>query len=275
MTVDDGSKQTLLHIAAANNHVAVVQYLLQNGADCDTLDSNGRCALLCALLSDSIDVVDYMLDSGAVVAVDSLGNTALHTVAACSDSAAAVQSLVEHGFELDVDTLNGFGDTPLVLAAAAGHAQCVTALLRAGANVAHTNSRGVTALHAAVLSGHVQLVQLLLEHGVDCTVDSQADVCAAQCCGSVSTLMMAYEPSIVKVLLAAGADVTKTSSTCSNCLHTAAAHNYSPAVVCLLIKAGAKLSAVNSHRQTAADVARSRGHSMLASLLTQAVQECK
>eukprot|EP00953_Heterococcus_sp_UTEX-ZZ885_P042072 21416-Heterococcus_DN1.PRE.2 len=86
---------------------------------------------------------------------------------------------------------------------------------------------------------------------------------------------MAYEPSIVKLLLAAGADGAKTSSTCSNCLHTAAAHNYPPAVVCLLIKAGAKLSAVNSQRQTAAEVARIHGHSMLASLLMQAADECK
>jgi ankyrin repeat protein len=84
--------------------------------------------------------------------------------------------------------------------------------------------------------------------------------------------MLAKDSAVVKLLLAAGADVTKTTSTSNTPLHVAAAHDYPASVICLLIKAGAKISAVNGERRTAVQVAQFKGYTRIAALLARAAQ---
>ena len=57
------------------------------------------------------------------------------------------------------------GDTPLMLAAAQGHASIVAVLLQNGADVSAHNDEGETALHLAAYGGHTKAVKALLAAG--------------------------------------------------------------------------------------------------------------
>jgi ankyrin repeat protein len=85
--------------------------------------------------------------------------------------------------------------------------------------------------------------------------------------------MAADKPAVVKLLLAAGADVHSTALNGDTCLHAAAARGLCAPVLCLLIKAGADLHAVNSAGKTSAVVAHDAGHTLVEQLLNRAAQD--
>ena len=58
-----------------------------------------------------------------------------------------------------------------------------------------------------------------------------------------------------------------------NALHTAAEFGRSVQVVCKLLKLGVDCTAQNDAEQTPADVAREKGHTLLAQLLDRAAQD--
>ena len=60
--------------------------------------------------------------------------------------------------------------TALISAAQNGHADCVEALLKGGANVHAKDKDGDSALHSAAWKGHVDCCRLLLRAGADPTV---------------------------------------------------------------------------------------------------------
>jgi ankyrin repeat protein len=96
------------------------------------------------------------------------------------------------------------------------------------------------------------------------------------CRGALTVVLLSYATlaanAVVKALLAAGADVHKTTDLGCTCQHVAAAHSYPVSVICLLIKAGVDLQAVNYCNMTAAQVAAAAGNALAASLLTRAAQ---
>jgi ankyrin repeat protein len=85
--------------------------------------------------------------------------------------------------------------------------------------------------------------------------------------------MHCRDVAVLKLLLAAGADVQVVTSKGDTCLHVAARHGYAAPVVCLLIKAGANLRAVNAQGKTAARVAEDCQRTLLASLLNRAAAQ--
>jgi ankyrin repeat protein len=119
------------------------------------------------------------------------------------------------------------------------------------------------------------LVSVLLSTASQSVLDSKAHVEDCSCCGKYTALMVTQEPALIKLLLAAGADVNITTSTGNTCLHVAAAHNYPASVICLLLKAGVNTRAVNSARRTAAQVAVSSGNAAVAALLNRVAQRKK
>jgi ankyrin repeat protein len=82
--------------------------------------------------------------------------------------------------------------------------------------------------------------------------------------------MSCAQPAYLKLLLAAGADVHKTTDRGNTALHVAAVHKFAAPVLCLLIKAGVDLHAENSAGKTAAQVAAAIGNTLAAALLTRA-----
>jgi ankyrin repeat protein len=81
-------------------------------------------------------------------------------------------------------------------------------LIAAGADAAHIGYEDQGAIHIAVNLGHTEIVQLLLEHGAGAVINAAVMECP--CCGSVTPLLAStVVPFITKMLLEAGADVTR------------------------------------------------------------------
>jgi ankyrin repeat protein len=227
---------TPLTLAVMRKHVAVVRMLLHNGADANQLDNRGTAVLQVAAVHKSVELVSLLLQHGAAA------NTATQS--------------------------NGF--TALLVAACKCDVPLIRLLLDAGADGLTASAQGVTVLHAAADNvEHSGVLQLLLQERVAAVhLNSLATMC--DCCGAQTPLMACTRPVHVQLLLAAGADVHKTTSTGNTVLHTAAIHGAAAPVLCLMIKAGVDLHALNNAGKTAVQLADEHGNELVAALLRRA-----
>jgi uncharacterized protein len=274
--VDAATKQavTPVRIAAQSGNRVAVQTLIDHGASTTAVNEGGGNLLMIAVREGHTDVMQLLLNSRSsnnqpavdVNATDADGDTALH-MAACKDRTEVAALLLQHCAA--VNAPNNRGYTPLALAAAVCSAEFVQLLLDAGADL--TGDSPV--LHVAIRNSKGPAVlQLLLEQrSAAAMIDSLGTQCS--CCGPRTPIMMCEQPAHLKLLLAAGADVHKTTDRGNTALHVAAIHKFAAPVLCLLIKAGVDLHAENSDGKTAAQVAADSGNTLAAALLTRAARD--
>jgi ankyrin repeat protein/uncharacterized protein YecT (DUF1311 family) len=133
-----GDVKTLLDYAAEQNRVKVAQYLLDHGADVNTLTQRGEDRLvnnpgvspLCrAAYFNGLEVMELLLRHGAAV-----------------NSAKGTQS-------------------PLICAAVQGNLKAVEVLVERGADVNHEYGAYETASSIAIQHKHLEVAQYLLSHG--------------------------------------------------------------------------------------------------------------
>lgn len=147
--------QSALHVAAAKNNTALMQFLLErcppenlqnfmHEQDCD-----GNTPLHCATENNALDSMQILIKAGAnLCAPGKYERTPLHK-AAESDLTESIQLLLKHG--VDIDVLDEMGNTPLHLAARIDNAHAVECLLNHGAQPAIKNKDGETPLSFARL----------------------------------------------------------------------------------------------------------------------------
>ena len=148
----------------------------------------GDAASVEALLAGGVDVNEAGAD----------GTTALHW-AVYREDVPTVARLIGAGAA--VDAANRYGVRPLTIAAAAGHAVIVRALLDAGADP-RTPAAGEPPILSAARTGSLDTVRLLVRHG--------ADINAQESLRGQTALMWAAaenHAAVVRTLLELGADV--------------------------------------------------------------------
>ncbi len=165
-----GSADARLRDAATRGDAEAVRGALEDGADLEARDGQGRTALLLATHGNNVDAARELIEAGADVnAKDAMQDSAyLYAGARGLDEILAMT--LAHG--ADLRSTNRYGGTALIPAAERGHVATVRTLLRAGVEVDHVNRLHWTALLEAILLGdggarHVQIVQLLLDAGAD------------------------------------------------------------------------------------------------------------
>jgi len=160
----------------------------------------GNASLIEAVKGGSLETVQTLLDDNAEVnARDNDGRPALGW-AAYKGYTEIVKLLLERGAEADAETKKGA--TALMLAAEQNHVEAIKLLLANGADVnAKTVENGQTALMSAVQNGHSATVKLLLENGADINavnIEGATALLVAACIGNQE---------IGNLLLQRGADV--------------------------------------------------------------------
>lgn len=173
-----------LHDAAAVGDAAAINRLLELGFDVDTRDAQGATALLRACGKGYLQAAQVLLDAGADVGLSTPGGATALTAAVTGRHTAVVSLLLEQAVQID-QRLQG-GATALLVSAALGHAEIAELLLQRGADVGIADDGGRTALHAAAqfcfgsqdsLAGR-RLLDVLLAHGADATRTDNNDASA-------------------------------------------------------------------------------------------------
>ncbi|SCV40104.1 related to ankyrin [Fusarium fujikuroi] len=201
----DGNGKTALSYAARYGHLAVVEMLLENGANIDLGDHLFITPLSWACMCGRATIAGILLQNHAQVDSKGFqGRTPLSEAVEYGDTA-IVQLLLDNNAE--VDSKNNEGQTPLFIAAREGQMDMVHLLLANGADVNWKNLEKLTPLSYAVSEGHATIVQLLLDNGAE--VDSESIY-------GETPLKIATEErheTIVQLLLDYGADASRLSST--------------------------------------------------------------
>ncbi len=146
-------------------HLRIVQYLLQKGADAKGKNESGPSPLLFAASGGRTDVAALLIEKGADLSdTDGRGNFPL-LAAACQGHTALVALLAEKGANMKMAAPDG--RTPLLCAVHGAHSETVKTLLEKEADVNAKASDGTTALSEATRAGNAVIASLLLAHGAD------------------------------------------------------------------------------------------------------------
>ncbi len=146
-------------------HMRVIHYLVQKGADVKGRNKAGQFPLLFAADHGNAEAAGVLIEHGANVNDADLKGTFALLTAACNGYPPLITLLAEHGANMKMALPDG--QTPLMCAVKAGHTDAVKALLEKGAPVNAKKSDGATAFTEATRAGTVEVVQLLLARGAD------------------------------------------------------------------------------------------------------------
>lgn len=167
---------TPLSLACQNGNTAMVEWLLERGADPNTAVRGGETVLMTAARTGRPGPVKALLVRGAQVdAKERRGQTALMWAAA-EGHAEVVDLLIQSHADFRT-ALPDSGFTPLFFAARAGRREVVRVLLKAGADANEAMrplrpsgkgpANGTSALVLAIENGHYELALDLLDAGAD------------------------------------------------------------------------------------------------------------
>ena len=170
--------------AASRGDTASLLELLEDGADVNELDADGRTPVLLATRGNHVETVRALVEAGADVDIrdNRLDNPFLY--AGAEGLLDIVRLMIDAG--ADPALTNRFGGTALIPASERGHVEVVRELLdNSDVDVDHVNNLGWTALlEAIVLSNgdapHQVIVQLLVDHGADITIADKDGVTALE-----------------------------------------------------------------------------------------------
>uniref|UniRef100_A0A673WZ99 Ankyrin repeat domain 52a n=1 Tax=Salmo trutta TaxID=8032 RepID=A0A673WZ99_SALTR len=151
---------------ADNGHWQALSVLTETAAYVDVQDASGRSVLYLASQRGYARCVEVLLAQGASCLLNENRHmwTPLH-VAAANGHTECLHMLVESGEEADLTNVTDTqGQTPLMLAVLGGHTDCVHLLLEKGAWPDAKDKGGSTALHRGAVVGREDCVTALLDH---------------------------------------------------------------------------------------------------------------
>ncbi|MDO5463390.1 MAG: ankyrin repeat domain-containing protein [Akkermansia sp.] len=269
-----------LNELAEKGKTARVLRLVAGGADINQLDAAGDTPLLSALSALPFahrETADALIAAGANVNCrrrDARFDHTPLTLAAQKGFRSTVKLLLKAGAEVNAVTESG--TTALIEAAARNHTDIVRMLLAAGATV-HHHSRGP--LFYAYLNKNEDMVKLLLAAGATLNLAEAAE------CGQTeqvrrllkngadvnegAPIIGAAEEEhcdIVRMLIAAGADVNAQNIVGNTALHYAALWGNTD-IAEQLLAAGADANIANDWDETPCSIAVEEGHTEIIRLL--------
>lgn len=252
----DKCRQTPLNLAAKQGHADVVSALVEVGAHVDNADEDGWTALRSAAWGGHSDVVTVLLSAGASVDNADVDQRTALRAAAWGGHDEIVIKLLEAG--ADVNKADNEGRTALIAAAYMGHTEIVEHLLDFNANIDHEDVDGRTALSVAALcipasKGHESVVSLLLERGAEVNHQDKD--------GMTPLLVAAYEghQEVCEMLLEWDADVDHSDKNGRTPLLAAASMGHEEIVKQLLFW-GSAVDTIDSEGRTVLCIASAQGN---------------
>jgi ankyrin repeat protein len=152
-----------LAYAAQRDDCSLIKRIINNDANINAIDNLGSTAMHVAAKAGSLDACKTLHSLGASIGkLDSNMNSILH-LACEGGSEDIVKWLVQAEISVPVNEKNRFGETPLHLAAAFGHAEVVNQLMLSYADVSPKDKHGRMPLDLACENGHLDVMIYLLD----------------------------------------------------------------------------------------------------------------
>jgi ankyrin repeat protein len=149
-----------IHEAALNGQINQVLKLISEGTDVNSLDSNGRTALIYAAYNGHSEIIKKLIERGAPVNLQDVnGRTAL-MMASSGPYPDAVKVLLDHQADPNI-TDKDEHYTALMYAASEGQMDVVKILLSYGADPSLKDIDGDDAMTFAADNGHNEIAVLL------------------------------------------------------------------------------------------------------------------
>ncbi|NXA31967.1 AKD1B protein, partial [Eudromia elegans] len=255
--------RNVLHFAAQNNSVKIVDYFIQDLhlKDLNKPDEKGRKPFLLASEKGHADMVNCLISLKLFTSEkDKEGNTALH-LAAKNGHSQVVEILLKQ-WE-DINDLNQNGETPFYLSVEGGHEKCAELLLEAGSDINLLTQNNTSALQIAVQNGRLSLVSFLLDKNVDLVPKPE------QKNTPLHLAVINKHLPVVKSLLDASHDINSLNHRQETPLHLAADLG-NVELVELLLKAGCDLQALDKHGKTALAVASRSNYALIVDMIIKA-----
>lgn len=160
------SGNTALILAAKNGKLAVIELLLEKGANVNAKGYANLTALHYACRFDMLEVTHHLVNNAGadINAGDEVDNKPLHE-AARMGNLKCVEVLLQKGADLEVK--NKLGSTPFQLACLNARSALVEVLLKRGVDKDAQNAAGETALIMAAAGGLSRLCKQLLDAKAD------------------------------------------------------------------------------------------------------------
>lgn len=162
----DSDGRTALRAAVFSGHENIVKLLLRYGADVNKCDIEQRSVLQVAIYMGHYSIVACLLSSGANINhEDLIGRGMLSTAIYTTNKRSqldVIKLLIKYGAQLE--QLDKNNQTPLILAAQENQIKCVELLLNNGADIDAIDSQQYTPLTYAVKNKFNELVDYLLNN---------------------------------------------------------------------------------------------------------------
>lgn len=163
VNLKDGSGRTPLHWAARNDHLGVVEFLINRGADVQAVDNLGYTALYYSVwLGRKIEITERLISRGSDVNFNK-GGVPLLFLASREGKEEIAAMLIAHRAKVNEPDI--VGKTPLHIAVEGKHQNIVELLLNNGASLSAKDKLGRTPLHQSSIEGYLKITELLLAAG--------------------------------------------------------------------------------------------------------------
>jgi ankyrin repeat protein len=250
----NGRESRAMYAAISHDKISMVEYLLDKGADVNSMDSTGSRPLEDAVSYGRLDIAKLLISRGADVnAKGKLDRTPLHN-ALINGNLEIIEYLVSKG--ADINAGGRDGETPLDYALV--HSRDLLKTLDAlGVDITARMSRGETALFYA---NERSTAEYLIERGISVKVRDKDGRTALHGTGANRNI------DVARVLVRHGADLNAIDKNGQTPLHEAALCRNDDLVQYLLDK-GADTAIRDEKGRTPLHVAAARGESGIVKLL--------